>query len=293
MKQIQNQIVSHRLALGQSPSMERHYGNRYLSGSIFSKSMTPLEDRASVENQNRKTLPASRTSPFVPAGQSTQMMIGATPENDYELLKVTQTMYQQFDLKRVFFSAYVPLNQDSALPSLDTAPPLLREHRLYQADWLLRYYGFHAEDLLSHTRPNFNLLLDPKCDWALRHLELFPVEVLSASYSDLLKVPGIGTKSAWRIIQARRSGSLDFTSLKRMGVVLKRAQYFITCNGRMLYRIPIEENFITRQLTCGDSMISGCLGDSATYQQLSLFDDGFLPTPPTVEDRQKTLSGQL
>ena len=249
MKQIQNQIVSHRLALGQSPSMERHYGNRYLSGSIFSKSMTPLEDRTSAENQNRKTLPASKTSPFVPAGQSTQMIIGATPENDYELLKVTQTMYQQFDLKRVFFSAYVPLNQDSALPSLDTAPPLLREHRLYQADWLLRYYGFHAEDLLNPTRPNFNLLLDPKCDWALGHLELFPIEVLSASYSDLLKVPGIGTKSAWRIIQARRSGSLDFTSLKRMGVVLKRAQYFITCNGRMLYRIPIEENFITRQLT--------------------------------------------
>ena len=251
MKQIQNQIVSHRLALGQSPSMERHYGNRYLSGSIFSKSMTPLEDRTSAENQNRKTLPASKTSPFVPAGQSTQMIIGATPENDYELLKVTQTMYQQFDLKRVFFSAYVPLNQDSALPSLDTAPPLLREHRLYQADWLLRYYGFHAEDLLNPTRPNFNLLLDPKCDWALGHLELFPIEVLSASYSDLLKVPGIGTKSAWRIIQARRSGSLDFTSLKRMGVVLKRAQYFITCNGRMLYRIPIEENFITRQLTYG------------------------------------------
>lgn len=293
MKQIQNQIVSHRLALGQSPSIERHYGTRYLSGSIFSKSMTPLEDRASVENQNRKTLPASRTSPFVPAGQSTQMIIGATPENDYELLKVTQTMYQQFDLKRVFFSAYVPLNQDSALPSLDTAPPLLREHRLYQADWLLRYYGFHAEDLLSPTRPNFNLLLDPKCDWALGHLELFPIEVLSASYRDLLKVPGIGTKSAWRIIQARRSGSLDFTSLKRMGVVLKRAQYFITCNGRMLYRIPIEENFITRQLTYGDSLISKELGASSTYQQLSLFDDGFLPAPPTVEDQQKTLSGQL
>ena len=293
MKQIQNQIVSHRLALGQSPSMERHYGNRYLSGSIFSKSMTPLEDRTSAENQNRKTLPASKTSPFVPAGQSTQMIIGATPENDYELLKVTQTMYQQFDLKRVFFSAYVPLNQDSALPSLDTAPPLLREHRLYQADWLLRYYGFHAEDLLNPTRPNFNLLLDPKCDWALGHLELFPIEVLSASYSDLLKVPGIGTKSAWRIIQARRSGSLDFTSLKRMGVVLKRAQYFITCNGRMLYRIPIEENFITRQLTYGDSLISKELGASSTYQQLSLFDDGFLPAPPTVEDQQKTLSGQL
>lgn len=293
MKQIQTQIVQHRLMLGQSLSMERHYGNRYLSHSIFSKTATPLEAKSSFGNNSPKPLPVSHTSPFVPAGQSTQMIIGATPENDYELLKVTQTMYQQFDLKRVFFSAYVPLNQDSALPSLDTAPPLLREHRLYQADWLLRYYGFHAEDLLSPAKPNFNLLLDPKCDWALRHLELFPVEVLSASYNDLLKVPGIGTKSAWRIIKARRLGSFDFTALKRMGVVLKRAQYFITCNGRMLYRIPIEENFITRQLTCGDSMISGCLGDSATYQQLSLFDDGFLPTPPTVEDRQKTLSGQL
>lgn len=293
MKQIQNQIISHRLALGQSPSMERHYGNYYLSDNIFSKNATPLEEKDFSGSKSLQYLPFSRTSPFVPAGQSTQMIIGATPENDYELLKVTQTMYQQFDLKRVFFSAYVPLNQDSALPSLDTAPPLLREHRLYQADWLLRYYGFHAEDLLSPTRPNFNLLLDPKCDWALGHLELFPVEVLSASYSDLLKIPGIGTKSAWRIIQARRSGSFDFTVLKRMGVVLKRAQYFITCNGRMLYRIPIEENFITRQLTYGDSSISKELGASATYQQLSLFEDGFLSASPTVEDQQKTLSGQL
>ena len=120
------------------------------------------------------------------------MIIGATPENDYQLLQVTQSLYQQFDLKRVFFSAYVPLNEDSALPSLDTAPPLLREHRLYQADWLLRFYGFHAEDLLDPSRPNFNILLDPKCDWALRHLGLFPIEIQTASYEDLLKVPGLG-----------------------------------------------------------------------------------------------------
>ena len=125
------------------------------------------------------------------------MIIGAAlPENDYELLKITQDMYQVFDLKRVFFSAYIPVNEDSALPSPDTPPPLLREHRLYQADWLLRYYGFQAEELLSPSKPNFNLFLDPKCDWALRHLELFLMEINSASYEDLLKVPGIGTKSA-------------------------------------------------------------------------------------------------
>ena len=293
MKQIQNQIVQHRLALGQSPFMERHYGNHDLSDSIFSKTPIPLENPFSSGYRSETSLSSSGTSSFVPAGQSTQMMIGATSENDYELLKVTQSLYQQFDLKRVFFSAYVPLNQDSALPALDTAPPLLREHRLYQADWLLRYYGFHAEDLLSPEKPNFNLLLDPKCNWTLGHLELFPVEVLSASYHDLLKVPGIGTKSAWRIIKARRLGSLDFAALKHMGVVLKRAQYFITCNGRMLYRIPIEENFITRQLTSETSSISQKSENFATYQQLSLFEDGFLSLPPTVEDHQKTLSGQL
>lgn len=273
MKQIQNQIVSHRLALGQSPSMERHYGNRYLSGSIFSKSMTPLEDRTTAENQNRKTLPASKTSPFVPAGQSTQMIIGATPENDYELLKVTQTMYQQFDLKRVFFSAYVPLNQDSALPSLDTAPPLLREHRLYQADWLLRFYGFHAEELLSEQRPNFNEQIDPKCEWALRHLELFPVEINTASYEQILRIPGVGPKSAGRIVRARRYGSLDFDHLKKMGVVLKRAHYFITCNGKMMYRIPIEEEFITKQLTSVEYKENWQLMHQQDYHQMSLFGD--------------------
>lgn len=202
-------------------------------------------------------------------------------------------MYQKFDLKRVFFSAYIPLNEDSALPSLDTAPPLLREHRLYQADWLLRYYGFRAEDLLSPSRPNFNILLDPKCDWALRHLDIFPMEISSASYSDLLKVPGIGNKSAWRIIQARRQGSLDFSALKKMGVVLKRAQYFITCQGKMLYRIPIEEDFITRQLTGAEKGTSWEMEHPQSYEQLSLFDHHFLEIPPTVEDTCKTVSGQL
>ena len=186
---------------------------------------------------------------FAPAGQSTQMIIGATGESDYTLLQTTQQLYQGFDLKRVFYSAYIPLNEDKVLPQIGTPPPLLREHRLYQADWLLRFYGFQAGELLSEEKPNFNELVDPKCDWALRHLDQFPVEVQTASYAMLLRVPGIGPKSAGRITYARRYGRLDFVSLKKMGVVLKRAQYFITCGGRQMYHTPIEEGYITRQLT--------------------------------------------
>lgn len=307
MAQIQHQIVDYRLSIGKSASMERHNANRYLAHNIFSESAAQRISKRTDSLNTSSFLTsapesgfcspapaqADRNRPFVPAGQSTQMIIGATPENDYQLLKVTQAMYQKFDLKRVFYSAYIPLNEDSSLPALDTAPPLLREHRLYQADWLLRYYGFHADDLLSPSRPNFNILLDPKCDWALRHLELFPIEINSASYADLLKVPGIGNKSAWRILQARRSGSLDFSALKRLGIVLKRAQYFITCSGKMLYRIPIEENFITRQLTGEDKKTAWDLEHPQTYKQLSLFDDHFLPVPPTIEDHRKSLSGQL
>lgn len=311
MSQIQRQIVDYRLSIGKSAAVERFGQNQYLSHTIFSDAESQnisSQDRTALEtasvspavlstNTLEPSLPASpqksSSRPFVPAGQSTQMIIGATKENDYELLRVTQHMYQKFDLKRVFFSAYIPLNEDSALPSLDTAPPLLREHRLYQADWLLRYYGFRAEDLLSPSRPNFNILLDPKCDWALRHLDIFPMEISSASYSDLLKVPGIGNKSAWRIIQARRQGSLDFSALKKMGVVLKRAQYFITCQGKMLYRIPIEEDFITRQLTGAEKGTSWEMEHPQSYEQLSLFDHHFLEIPPTVEDTCKTVSGQL
>ena len=258
------------------------------------KILTPMRLIQDRSRENRQEIQLYRNAPrFVPAGQSTQMIIGATPENDYQLLKVTQALYQQYDLKRVFFSAYIPLNEDRDLPSLDTTPPLLREHRLYQADWLLRYYGFQADDLLSPSRPDFNIFLDPKCDWALRHLELFPIEVSKASYQDLLKVPGIGNKSAWRILQARRCGRLDFSSLKTMGVVLKRAQYFITCHGKMRYRTPIEEDFITRQLTQSEKSSLWDLEHPQTYRQLSLFDDHFLEVPPTVEDSRKIITGQL
>lgn len=219
-----------------------------------------------------------RPAPFVPAGQSTQMIVGASGEHDLHLLTAAQRLYQQYDLKRVFYSAYVPLNEDSALPDPDTPPPLLREHRLYQADWLLRYYGFRAEELLSSDRPDFNIQLDPKCDWALRHLELFPIEVNQAGYGELLRVPGIGTKSAGRIIRARRHGSLTFEHLKKMRVVLKRAMYFITCGGKMMYHIPIEENFITRQLTYSSEKENWAVKNPTTYRQLSLFDDFHIDT---------------
>lgn len=190
-----------------------------------------------MENQN-ELMVYHKTPKFVPAGQSTQMIIGATPENDYQIMKVAEGLYQNFQLKRVFYSAFVNVNHNSNLPTLPGGPPILREHRLYQADWLLRFYGFSAGELLSEDRPDFNIFLDPKCDWALRHLEAFPVEINRADYNTLLRVPGIGVKSANRIVKARRHSRLDFSDLKKIGVVLKRATYFITCSGRMMYSIP-------------------------------------------------------
>jgi putative DNA modification/repair radical SAM protein len=210
---------------------------------------------------------------FVPAGQSTQLIIGATPESDYQIMSVAEALYDNFDLKRVFYSAFMNINQDSRLPSTLEGPPLLREHRLYQADFLLRFYGFTTTELLDEKRPNFNVLMDPKCDWALRHLECFPVEVNRADYNTLLRVPGIGTNSANRIIMARKSAPLDFQDLKRMGIVLKRAIYFITCKGRMMYPIKIEEDFITRQLVALKDQPPLGIDKDITYRQLSLFDD--------------------
>lgn len=228
-----------------------------------------------------QALTVSSASPaFVPAGQSTQMIIGATPETDYQILTAAESMYEQYDMKRVFYSAYVGLNDDSALPAPGRKPPLLREHRLYQADWLLRFYGFRSVELLSAEKPNFNVFLDPKCDWALRHLELFPVEVTMADYYTLLRVPGIGVKSARRILAARRDCTLDFPSLKRMGVVLKRAHYFITCGGKMMYPVRIDQDSITRSLICNEHEKNWEIAQDMNYQQLSLFQDCNLEVRP-------------
>lgn len=182
---------------------------------------TILKPMRQIQNgitENKEELALYRSAPkFVPAGQSTQMIIGATPENDYQIMSVAEQLYDKFSLKRVFYSAFINVNEDSNLPMLPGGPPLLREHRLYQADWLLRYYHFHVDELLSEARPDFNIYLDPKCDWAVRHLEYFPVEIQKADYRTLLRVPGIGYKSAQRIIRARRHANLGFDDLKRMG----------------------------------------------------------------------------
>lgn len=236
--------------------------------------LTPMRLLQNKMQENKQEIVAYKKAPrFVPAGQSTQMIIGATPETDYQIIQVAESLYQKFDLKRVFYSAFIHVNEDSALPARsEEGPPLLREHRLYQADWLLRYYGFEAKELLSEENPNFNVLLDPKCNWALKHLELFPVEINRAEYETLLRVPGIGYKSAGRIVKARRTAVLGFEDLKKIGVVLKRALYFITCSGKMMYPTKIEEDYITRNLLDVKEKLPAHIGQM-TYRQLSLFDD--------------------
>ena len=280
MRQIQNQIVSHRLAIGKTEKLERSVSNQLLHNTIFERPKCRIsEDNALLSANTSPFAPSPKNvhASFVPAGQSTQLIVGATEETDYQILTMTQALYQQFDLKRVFYSAYIPVNEDPALPDLDTSPPLLREHRLYQADWLLRFYGFHAEELLTPEMPFFDPNMDPKCSWAIRHLEQFPLELSTASYQDLLRVPGIGNKSAMRILKARKTGSLSFESVKKMGVVLKRAQYFITCNGKMLIPIHLDSGFLTRQLTACQNAEHQRLCQSETYQQMSLFDDSYHP----------------
>lgn len=255
--------------------------------------LKPMRQIQSQIIQSKNELMVYKKAPsFVPAGQSTQMIIGATPESDYQIVSVAENLYDKFNLKRVFYSAFVHVNEDAALPALPGGPPLLREHRLYQADWLLRFYGFKANELLSDSRPNFNILLDPKCDWAIRHLEFFPIEINKAEYQILLRVPGIGVKTAQRIMKARSQAVLNFDDIKRMGVVLKRALYFITCNGKMMYKTKIEEDYITRNLLNikGKQPVET---DSMKFHQLSLFDDIRFNPKPQVIDQIQSIYGQL
>lgn len=211
------------------------------------------------ENQSRR---------YVPAGQSTQMIIGATGESDLDIMSKSENMYRNYKLKRVFYSAYIPVNKDSLLPSLDK-PPLVRENRLYQADWLLRYYNFKVSDLLNKDNPNFNILIDPKADYALRHLDEFPKEINKCSYYDLLKVPGIGVVSAKRIISSRRNFTIKFEDLKRMGIVLKRAKYFITCDGKYF----IDSEFFRKDFIESNLVLEDRMPDVKKLEQLSLFNE--------------------
>ncbi len=220
-------------------------------------------------SENKSELVKYRHAPrFAPAGQSTQLIVGATGDSDRHILHLTQSLYDQYKLKRVFYSAYVPVVENALLPAVTTKPPLLREHRLYQADWLLRFYGFRAEELLPDTQPYFNTALDPKCNWAIGHMEQFPVEIMKADYEMLLRVPGIGPIGARRILSARRTGPLSFDNLKKLGVVLKRAQYFITCGDKMAEGLRFTPETMVPQL---EAMERGLLPQHMP-EQLSLFD---------------------
>ena len=219
---------------------------------------------------SRQELARFRSAPrFAPAGQSTQMIVGATPESDRHILTLTQALYDKYRLKRVFYSAYIPVSHSKLLPAPEGfQPPLLREHRLYQADWLLRFYHFRAEELLSPEEPDLDPRIDPKCTWALRHLGQFPVEARTADYETLLRVPGIGVTSARRILTARRAAPLTFETLKKLGVVLKRAQYFLTCGGRLREGLRFREDGILPHLVALEKPALM----AAMPEQLSLFD---------------------
>lgn len=232
--------------------------------------LAPMKQIRDGSEQSRREMKLYRHAPrFAPAGQSTQMIVGASPESDRHILELTQGLYQKYRLKRVFFSAYVPVGSGRGLPApADFQPPLLREHRLYQADWLLRFYGFTAGELLDQDHPNLDPALDPKSQWALRHPGVFPVEVNRADYETLLRVPGIGVRGAQRIVTARRCGPLTFEGLKRLNIVLKRAQYFITCGGRTLPGLRASRESAYRALAGLDrAELPG-----QDCRQLSLFD---------------------
>ena len=235
------------------------------------KPMSFIKNRI-IEQNDTKSIALPDT--FAPAGQSTQLIVGASPESDHQILKLSEGLYKKFSMRRVYYSAYIPTTSHPNLPAINK-PPLLREHRLYQADWLLRFYGFEASEILDEK---FNMLdehLDPKCTWAIRHPEYFPVEINKASLYELLRVPGIGNISARRIIYARRVGSLGFEDLKKLGIVMKRAVYFITCRGKFKNEIRMSP----------PSVYHALVSQTTTPQlhnavQLSMFD----PSPKEVLD---------
>lgn len=210
----------------------------------------------------------NKSKTFVPAGQSTQMIIGATNETDLDILSKSSSMYRNYNLKRVFYSAYVPVNKDSNLPTI-SLPPLKRENRLYQADWLLRFYNFKVTDILDSNNPNFNLLLDPKASWALRNLEQFPKEINTCSYNELLQIPGIGITSAKKIYSSRKYFKITFKDLKNMDIVLKRAKYFITCNGEYY----TSQDMFKRNIIEQSLLLTDLKEPKKNINQLSLFND--------------------
>ena len=237
---------------------------------------------------------------FVPGGQSTQLIVGATPESDFKILNLSENLYNKFNLKRVYYSAYVPVvKNEKALPDI-SHPPLVREHRLYQADWLLRFYGFKAKELLKDEDENFDLNFDPKTSWALNNINNFPMEINKVSYDELLRIPGIGVRSARRILITRKVHSLSFEDLKKIGVVLKRAKYFITCKGKYYGDVSFNDEKIKNRLLYMDKPKL----DDENSTQLSFFDNIYttssnnilLPEPKKIllpKDKITSITGEL
>ena len=247
----------------------------YHAAPATQKEIITASDLPARRKYYKPTIMRSGNHRYVPAGQSTQLIIGASPDTDYEIVKVSESLYNRFDLKRVFYSAFMNVNNDSDLPDTTSGPPLLREHRLYQADFLLRFYNFTADEIITPDNPMLNTLIDPKCNYALNHLDMFPVEVTTASYKTLLRVPGIGVTSARRIMHARKHSSgchLTFGDLKKLGIVMKRAQYFITCGGKSFIPIRLSQSFILANLLGLNERLPQRLSTEETYEQLSLFD---------------------
>ncbi len=231
--------------------------------------LTPMRQIQCRNRQSREELVKYRHAPrFAPAGQSTQLIVGATADTDFHILRLSQGLYDRYQLKRVFYSAYIPVVEHALLPAKDVKPPLLREHRLYQADWLLRFYGFRAEELLDESHPDFDTRVDPKCSWALAHLDFFPVEINTADYEALLRIPGVGVTSAKRILSARRVGPLHTNQLQKLGVVMKRAQYFLTASGRMADGLHFTPDSLLRGLIAAEKPLL----PEPDFEQLSLFD---------------------
>ncbi len=221
----------------------------------------------------KQTRPARKRRAFAPAGQSTQMIIGATPENDFQILNLSSSLYRSLSLKRVFFSAYMPVNDDARLPQSD-AVQLNREHRLYQADWLLRFYKFDVSEIIDDAHPYLDTEVDPKANWALNHLEFFPVEVNTAPLEVLLRVPGIGARGARLIVQARKTNCLRESELRKLGIAYKRARYFITCNGHYEGAgINFTREALRAQLAAPiEGGKHGRRSDKTTPGQMSLFE---------------------
>ncbi len=244
MRQITNTLIERKALKGPGTMFKGQDLNSTLNYLTPEQTHLKIRSEQLKENQNRDVtnragaasgvlVPARREKEvFAPAGQTTQMIIGAGEETDRQILTTTENLYHTFKMKRVYYSAYIPVVSSPILPDALTAPPLGREHRLYQADWLLRFYGFRADEILDDNNPNLDPDLDPKVTWALRHLDAFPIEVNKAPMDYLLRIPGVGTISAQRIVRQRKVAAVRYEDLKKMGVVLKRARHFLTCSGR-------------------------------------------------------------